>query len=1067
VSQQVRDQLQKTLGAAYTLERELTGGGMSRVFVAEETRLKRKVVVKLLSPELAQGISIERFEREIQTAAALQQANIVPVLSAGDMGGLPYYTMPFVEGESLRARLARGPLAIGEVISVLRDIARALAYAHSRGVVHRDIKPDNVLLSGGAAVVTDFGIAKAISASRTQGSGATLTSIGTSIGTPAYMAPEQAAGDPDIDHRADIYALGAMAYELLSGQAVFANRTPQRMLAAHMSEQPEDISLKRPDTPVALGELVMRCLAKEATSRPQSGGEVALALETTSGSGIQSMPPVLLGGPAMFRKALAIYAAAFVVVAVLAKAAIVGIGLPDWVFPGSLIVMALGLPVVLWTGYVQRVARRAMTATPTYTPGGSPAMGQGTIATMALRAAPKMSWYRTAKGGAYALGTFIVLIAVAMGMREAGIGPFKTLRAEGVLTGRDRIIISDFAVSNADSSLGRVVGDAIRAGLGDSRVFTIVSAGEIGASLTRMQKSPTAPVPLVVAQQIAMREGVKAIVDGNVTKVESSYIVVVRLVTADSARELASFRGTASNSDAIIGVADDLSRKLRAKAGESLKRVQATPLLAYASTSSLEALKKYSEAARANDVERDFPKAIRLLREAVQLDSTFGEAWRKLAVALRNSRSYAPSVGDSAIRKAFALSGRMTERERDAVLGYYYSQAPGYDREKAVQAYQRMLARGDSVVALVNLGVLYNQRREYAKAESMYVSAIRIQPANQTPYTNLAFPLAGQGRMSAIDTLISELRTRFPGASAIGQGTISVAQWDGRIDDALTLLDSARKNRDPRAPTFAQGSTTDMYFFSGRIRDAQASQWQHYAIDSTRGVPHPRWLSAMSVVDRTLAAGLPADAEIKALESALQAVNLESRPLQDRPYLALATTYAAAGRVDVARQYIARYDAAVASDTALRRWNIPDYKLAQSRIAEAERKWSDAARLAREADRRPDGPVNDRDEQLPSSLMRIYSAAGNADSVIGAYESYRSQPWGGRTRRGPDIAMDPALIEAAAKAYESKGNTARAVELYRDFVEAWKKADPELQPRVAAAKERLKALGPVEARPKN
>src|SRR5262245_1231198 len=321
----LRDQLQSTLSGSYTLERELGGGGMSRVFVADETRLARKVVVKVLSPELAQGISAERFEREIKLAASLQQANIVPVLNAGETGGMPFYTMPFVEGESLRAHLRTGAMPTGQAVSVLRDVARALAYAHQRGIVHRDIKPDNVLLSGGAAVVTDFGIAKAISASRTQsGDGATLTQLGTSIGTPAYISPEQAAGDPDVDQRADIYSFGCMAYELPAGRPPFIARTPQRLLAAHMSESPQAITELRPDTPPALAAMVMRCLEKEADSRPQTAVELFPALETTqtSDTGYAPMPSILLGGRGMLKKALGVYAVAFIVVAIVAKAAI-------------------------------------------------------------------------------------------------------------------------------------------------------------------------------------------------------------------------------------------------------------------------------------------------------------------------------------------------------------------------------------------------------------------------------------------------------------------------------------------------------------------------------------------------------------------------------------------------------------------------------------------------------------------------------------------------------------------------------------------------------------------------
>ena len=273
-------QLQSTLGDSFTIERELGGGGMSRVFLAEEHALGRKVVVKVLAPEIAASLSNERFTREIRFAASLQQANIVPLLSAGVSDGVPYYTMPFVEGQSLRHRLASGgAMPVPFVVNVLRDIARALVYAHERGVIHRDIKPENVLLSGEAAVVTDFGIAKAVSASRTVDGGETLTSAGVLIGTPAYMAPEQAVGDPNLDHRADLYAFGCLAFELLAGAPPFANRTLQQLLVAHVQEQPRPITDLRPETPPLLGALVARCLSKNPAERPADAREILASLD--------------------------------------------------------------------------------------------------------------------------------------------------------------------------------------------------------------------------------------------------------------------------------------------------------------------------------------------------------------------------------------------------------------------------------------------------------------------------------------------------------------------------------------------------------------------------------------------------------------------------------------------------------------------------------------------------------------------------------------------------------------------------------------------------------------------
>jgi len=269
--------LQVALGPGYRVEHELGGGGMSRVFLAQERELERRVVVKVLPPEMAAGVNAERFRREIQLAASLQHPHIVPLLAAGHADDLVYYTMPLIEGESLRAKLAReGELPIPESVRLLLDVVDALAYAHAHGVVHRDIKPDNVLISNHHAVVTDFGVAKALSESTGKSS---LTSAGVALGTPAYMAPEQAAADPHTDHRCDIYALGALGYEMLTGRPPFTGATPQHVLAAQVTEAPEPVTKRRAAVPAALAALVMRCLEKSPADRWQTAEELLRHLE--------------------------------------------------------------------------------------------------------------------------------------------------------------------------------------------------------------------------------------------------------------------------------------------------------------------------------------------------------------------------------------------------------------------------------------------------------------------------------------------------------------------------------------------------------------------------------------------------------------------------------------------------------------------------------------------------------------------------------------------------------------------------------------------------------------------
>ncbi|MEP7325201.1 MAG: serine/threonine-protein kinase [Gemmatimonadota bacterium] len=270
------ERLKAALADRYDLERELGAGGMATVYLAVDLKHHRKVAVKVLRSELAGALGPDRFNREIEIAAQLQHPHIVAVYDSGQADGFFYYVMPLVEGESLRTRIKRdGPLPIHEAIHILREIVDALAYAHQRGVVHRDIKPDNVMLSGRHAAVTDFGVAKAVSAAGSE----TLTTVGVSLGTPTYMAPEQAVGEADIDNRVDIYALGAVGYELLTGAPPFERANAQAMLSAHVLEKPVDVELKRPGIPPGLSTLIMRCLEKDREARWKNAEEMLPLLE--------------------------------------------------------------------------------------------------------------------------------------------------------------------------------------------------------------------------------------------------------------------------------------------------------------------------------------------------------------------------------------------------------------------------------------------------------------------------------------------------------------------------------------------------------------------------------------------------------------------------------------------------------------------------------------------------------------------------------------------------------------------------------------------------------------------
>ena len=278
----------------YEISVPLGAGGMGEVYRALDTRHDRAVAVKVLRQDVSTLVGVERFLREIRIAAQLTHPHILPLIDSGEAGGVLFYVMPYIEGETLRNRLLReGELPVSEIIRILHQITDALAYAHAHGVVHRDLKPENVLLSDRHALLADFGVAKALSDLSRSGLTATtnlVTAIGSTVGTPTYMAPEQVGGNI-VDHRADLYGVGVVAYEMIGGRLPFQATSAQQMMAAHLTQAPDPITKWRPAISVRLANAVMKCLEKKAADRWQSAADLLAEIEV-AGTEIKTAAPV-------------------------------------------------------------------------------------------------------------------------------------------------------------------------------------------------------------------------------------------------------------------------------------------------------------------------------------------------------------------------------------------------------------------------------------------------------------------------------------------------------------------------------------------------------------------------------------------------------------------------------------------------------------------------------------------------------------------------------------------------------------------------------------------------------
>jgi tetratricopeptide (TPR) repeat protein/TolB-like protein len=1038
----LQQRLQAALGGTYRVLKELGGGGMSRVFLAEETRLGRQVVVKVLPPETGAAVNVERFEREIQLAARLQHPHIVPLLTAAASGDLLYYIMPYISGESLRAKLAReGELPVAEAVKILREIVDALSYAHRSGVVHRDIKPDNVLLSDGHAVVTDFGVAKAVSASSGRSS---LTSLGVALGTPAYMAPEQAAADPHVDHRADIYAVGTLAYEMLAGRTPFTAPTPQALLAAHITQVPEPVTRHRPAVPPALNALLMRCLEKRPADRWQSAAELLGQLEAaatpTGGLTPTGTMPISSGTEQAIRNS---HPMRVVVLFAAASAAVLGVvyllvrqlGLPDWVFYGAVGLLLVGLPIVLVTGHLER--RRAL------------ARASGRVATTPnVGVRGWFTWRKAIRGGVLAFALLGVAAVVYTAMRIMGIGPVGTLVASGRLSEKDRLVVADFENRSADSGLAGSVTEAFRIDLGQSPVVRILSTAQISDALTRMQRDPATPITSALAREIAAREGAKAVVAGEISALGKGYVLSARILSAADGSELVALRETAADDGGIVAALDKLSGRVRERIGESLKTIRGGQPLDEVTTGSLEALRLYSEAARLSD-DGFHERAIPMLEQAIALDSGFAMAWRKLAVALANARASQERIV-AATTRAYQHRDRLPEIERQLTTAYYFSSVD-VDPAKEEAAYRRVLAISpDNPVAVNNLALMLLQTGgRPSEAESLVAPSVRASQNPGNRYLQLLSAQVGQGHDDDARRTLDQM-ARQPGAPPSYRWGRAVALHAMGDYDAAehAWLDLGLSTRDPSFQGLMHEGLADLAQTRGKLAEAERQTRLAIGVSERRGLPGSALAAAADLALEHIRFRGDSAGALRIVETALRQYPLDSLPALDRPGGKLALAYAAAGDPAKARRLLTTYEAQVPVGIRRGRW---EWYRARGWVALAEGRAPDAVTAfvqGRNAQSCPD--CGAWDEGV------AFERAGLPDSALAAYQ--RAAGRGTVWKSVADAWGLAPSLKRLGELYEERGDRQRALEFYGRFAELWKDADPTLQPAVREVRGRMAQL---------
>ena len=729
------------------------------------------------------------------------------------------------------------------------------------------------------------------------------------------------------------------------------------------------------------------------------------------------------------------------------------LGLPGWFFPGAVILLVTGLPIVFATALAQGGGTHTAISAPD---AEAPAPAAGDSAAPRPEASPAwigstlrwLTWKRVILGSVLAFALLGVAVTAYTLMRSLGIGPVGSLVAKGVIEERERVILADFENLTGDTLLGRTITEAFRIDIAQSPIISIADPVYVAGVLRRMEREAETPLDFALAREVALREGLRAVIAGQVATLGSSYVISLRLVSAESGAELASFRETAGSADALLPATDRLSKDLRERIGESLKSIRANEPLAQVTTSSLPALQKYTQAVHAIDAEGESDKGVALLEEALALDSTFAMAWRKLGVETWNNQEDARSV--AALRKAYQYRERLTDRERYLTLSSYHAWVTG-DRERSIIELRTLLdSYPDDYYALGNLADGYIYQRDYERAEVLGLRLIELAPYLYYGYVLALRAQLALGKSHAVDSTLAAFAEKLGGHPyEIGfRGLVAADRGDFESARIAALQLQREWGASSGTRFFAAEMLAVIERLRGRLAEAQRHSIEAMTIAEERGRGFDYLSDALDLALQYLWYRADTDAATSQVETALERHPLASLPVVDRPYLKLASFYALAERPERARALLAEYEATRPPD--MRHANEPALHTARGDLALAEGRYGDAIREYRLGDEGFCEPC------MGYRLGRAYEMAGRPDSAIANIERYVN----GHSVLlifSHSYQLAPAY-ERLGALYERQGDARKAIYYHGKLVALWENADPELRPRVAAARRAIQAL---------